>query len=105
MGISDPQQSAERCHSTSKASRGELVASLLGGSDLNYVGCRSCVRRDNVGAWKERGWGDTVELGRRKDELGGQERNRIHRVTRNGAWLAASMERNYLGGIPGQSLL
>ena len=30
-----------------------------------------------------------AELARLKDLAGGQERNRLHRLTRNGAWLSA----------------
>ena len=41
-----------------------------------------------MGARKERKQVDIVELARRKELAGGQERNRLHRETRNGAWLS-----------------
>ena len=44
LSIPDPRQSAESAYNTSKAASRELVDSLLGGSVLNYVGHRSCVR-------------------------------------------------------------
>ena len=45
LGILDLWLSAEISYNTSKAASGELVDSLLGGSALNYVGHRACVRR------------------------------------------------------------
>ena len=44
LGIPDPQLSEESAYNTSKAASGELVDSLLEGSDLNYVGHRAYVR-------------------------------------------------------------
>ena len=43
--IPDSWRSAEIAYNNSKAARGELVDSLLGGSVLNYVGHRACVRK------------------------------------------------------------
>ena len=54
LGITDPRLSIESAYNTSEAASGELVDSLLGGSALNYVGHKSCVRRAIVGAKKER---------------------------------------------------
>ena len=42
LGIYDPWLSEESAYNTSKAASGKLVDSLLGGSDLDYVGHRSC---------------------------------------------------------------
>ena len=43
--IPDPRQSSESAYNTSKAASRELVDSLLGGSVLNYLGHRACVRK------------------------------------------------------------
>ena len=45
LGIPDLWSSAESDYNTSKAVIRELVDSLLGGSALNYVGHRACVRK------------------------------------------------------------
>ena len=45
LGIHDPQLSAECSYNTSKEASRELVDSLLGGSVLNNVGHRACVRK------------------------------------------------------------
>ena len=45
LGIPDPQQSSECAYNTSKVASRELVDSLLGGSVLNYVVHRACVRK------------------------------------------------------------
>ena len=45
LGISDPRLSEESAYNTSKAASRELVDSLIGGSVLNYVGHRACVRK------------------------------------------------------------
>ena len=64
--------SAESAYNTFKAASGELVDSLLGGSALNYVGHRSCVRRASVGARKEQNHVELVELAKKKELAGGQ---------------------------------
>ena len=43
--IPDPRLSSESAYNTSKAARRELVDSLLGGSVLNYIGHRACLRK------------------------------------------------------------
>ena len=48
LGIPDPPFSAENAYTTSKAARGELVDSLLGGSVLNYVGHRACIHKASL---------------------------------------------------------
>ena len=68
---------------------GELVDSLLGGSALDYVGHRACIRRASAGARRERKHVELSELSRIKELAGGQERNRLHMATRNGACLSA----------------
>ena len=37
LGILNPRLSAERAYNIPKASRGELIDSLLGGSAINYI--------------------------------------------------------------------
>ena len=85
LGIPDPQLSAESAYNTSKAASRDLVDSLLGGSVLNYVGHRACIRKVSLA---ERCGKMHVELGevnRRKELAGGQKSNLIHRATRNRA--------------------
>ena len=43
--ILDPSKSEERGHATSVEACEVLVESLLGGSNLNYVGHWSCIRK------------------------------------------------------------
>ena len=45
LGIPEPRLSAESAYNTSKAASRELIDSILGGSVLNYVGHRACVRK------------------------------------------------------------
>ena len=54
LGIPDPRLSAESAYNTSKADSGELVDSLLGGSSLNHVGHRACVRGESLTTRRER---------------------------------------------------
>ena len=84
LGIPDPRLSAEIAYNTSKADSGELVDSLLVYSALNYVGHRACVRKAILTPIRERMHVKLGELDRRKDLVGGQERNRLHRSTSNG---------------------
>ena len=81
--------SAEIAYNTSKADSGELVDSILGGTNLNYVGHRACICRASAGARKERKHVEMVDMDRQKELEGGKERNRLHRAMRNGAWLSA----------------
>ena len=81
--------SAESVYNTSKATSGELVDSLLGGSALNYVRHRACGRNASLAAIFAKIHVDLGELTRRKEMLVGQDRNRFHRATRNGAWISA----------------
>ena len=66
-----------------------MVDSLLGGSVLNYVGHKACVRKKILVARRANMYVELGEVARRKDLAGVQEINRLHRVTRNGAWLRA----------------
>ena len=50
LGIPDPRFSAESAYNTSKVASRELVDSLIGGSVLNYVGHRACVRKASLAA-------------------------------------------------------
>ena len=45
LGIPDPRLSAESAYNTSKAASRALLDSFVGGSVLNYVGHRACVRK------------------------------------------------------------
>ena len=85
LDITGPRFSAESAYNTYKASIGELVGSILGGTDLNYVGHMACVRGTSAGARKDQKHVDTEELDRKKDMSGGQERKQYHMETRNGA--------------------
>ena len=89
LGISDSQLSAESVYNTSKAARGVLIDSLLGDSALDYVGHRECIRKAILAERREKMQVELGDLDRQKELAGGQEKNRLHRATRNGAWLSA----------------
>ena len=88
LGIPDPRLSAESVYNTSKAASRELVDSLLGGSALTYVGHRACVRKASLATRRAKMHVDLGDMARQKELAGGEERNRLHRATRNGAWLS-----------------
>ena len=71
LSIPDPWLSAESAYNTSKAASRELVYSLLGGSYLNYVGHRSCLRKASLVARCENMHVELGELSRQKDLAGG----------------------------------
>ena len=52
LGKPNLWSSEESAHSTSNSAYGELVGSLLGDTDLNYVGHRACIHGASVGARK-----------------------------------------------------
>ena len=81
--------SAESAYNTSKAASGELVDSLFGGSSLNYLDHRACIRKESLAARCSKMHVELGDLARQKELAGGQERNHPHRSTRNGAWLSA----------------
>ena len=89
LGILDPRLSADSAYNTSKASSGGLVDFFLGGYALNYIGHRACVRKASLTARREKMHVKLGEVARRKELADGQERKRLHRETRNGAWLSA----------------
>ena len=87
LGITEPWLSAESAYSTSKAASGELVDSLLGVSVLNYTGHRACIHRSSLSERHEKMHIELGELSTQNDLTGGQERNHLHKETRDGAWL------------------
>ena len=89
LSIPDPRLSAKSAYNTSKVASGELVNSLFGGSALNYVGHRACVCRSSLAERREKMHVELGELSRQKELTGGQERNHLHRSTRNGVWLSS----------------
>ena len=73
----------ESVYNIYKSTIGELLGYLLGGTSINYIGHRACVCGASVGAHKEQNYLYMAELARQKDLAGGQERNHLHRSTRN----------------------
>ena len=82
--IPDPRLSAKSAYKTSKAASGELVDYIFGGSTLNYIGHRDCVRQSRLAARREKMYVELGDLVIKKELVGGQERNRLHRATMNG---------------------
>ena len=68
---------------------GDLVDSLLGGTALNYVGNRECLRGASAGASEERKHVKMANLDKQKELSGGQEGNQLHTATMIEAWLSA----------------
>ena len=89
LDIPDQQLSAECAYNTSKAASRELVDSLLGGSVLNYLGHRACVRNASHSARLNKKSVNLAKIFKRQEQVGGQEINRLHKATRNGAWISA----------------
>ena len=89
LGIPDPWLSSESAYNKSKAPSGEMVDSLLGGSALNYVANRACIRKASLAVRCAKMHVELGELARRNELAGGQNRNRLHRETRNGVWIRA----------------
>ena len=89
LGIPDPRQSAECAYNNSKAASRELVDSLLGVSVFNYVCHRACVRKASQSMRLSKRIVEMSELFERQEQAGRQEKNLLHRATRNGAWLSA----------------
>ena len=89
LGIPDPKKSAECAYITSKTASMEMVDSLLGGSILNYVGHRACVRKASQLARRCKIIAKLSELYGWQEQAGQQEKSRLRRATRNGAWLSA----------------
>ena len=70
LGIPDPRLAAESAYNTSKSVSRELVDSLLGGSVLNYVGHRACVRKAIQSARLSKHIAELSELVERQDKAG-----------------------------------
>ena len=83
LGIPDPWLSVEIAYNTSKADSRELVDSLLGGSVLNYVGHRACVRKASQTSRITKISVELADIFKRQDQAGVQEKNRLRRSTRN----------------------
>ena len=64
--IPDPWLSEESAYNTSKAASRELVESILGGSALNYIGHRACVRKASLAARRANMQVELGEVARRK---------------------------------------
>ena len=89
LGILDPWLSEESAYNTSKVSIRELLDSLPGGSVLNYIRHRACLHKASQMARQTKMSVELANIFKRQELEGGQERNRIHRATSNGAWLSA----------------
>ena len=74
LGLPDPHLSVENAYNTSKAASRELVESLLGGSILNYVGHRSCIRKASQTSRQTKMSVKLAEVFRRQGQAGGQEK-------------------------------
>ena len=88
LGIPDPRLSADSAYNNFKAASGGLVDTILGGSILNYVRHRSCVRKASLTSRRAKIHVKLGDLERRKELTGGQDRNCLHMSTSNGLWLS-----------------
>ena len=86
-GVTCPRLSVDNAYNTSMAACGELVGSLLGSTELNYVGHIACVCRTSEGTRKEGYYLQMTELARQKGLAGGQYSLILHRATKDGACL------------------
>ena len=77
LGIPDPRLSAESAYNTSKADSRELVDSLLGGSVLDYVGHRACVRKASQKPRRIKMSVNLAEILKRQEHAGGEDYPRI----------------------------
>ena len=105
LGIPDPQLSEDSAYNTYKADSGELVDSLLGGSALNYVGHRACVRKASQSSRLSKSIVELSEIFKWQEQAGGQEKTASIGKRRTGHGLAlyptASWHGVVSGGIPG----
>ena len=67
LGIPDPRLSSESAFNNFKAASGELVGYLFGGSTLNYVGHRACVRKASLSARRVKMHVEIGDLARQKE--------------------------------------
>ena len=58
LGIPEPQLSEERAHNTYKVASEFLVGLILGGTGINYVAHKVCVRRTSADAETDGVFGD-----------------------------------------------
>ena len=71
LGIPDPQLLEESAYNTSKAASREVLDSLLGGSDLNWVGHRACVHKASLATRRAKMHVELGEVARWKELAGG----------------------------------
>ena len=73
----------------SKAASEVLVGSLLGGTNLNYIAHKGCVRKPS--AYERKHWeiSEKAVLSIRKELVDGVLMNCLRRTTDNGAWITA----------------
>ena len=67
LGIPDPWLLAERAYNTPEAASEVLVGSFLGGTDLNYVAHKGCIRRVSADGRKQRDLAEKAVLSRQKE--------------------------------------
>ena len=72
LGILHPWLSEDSAHNTPKVASRELVYSIFGGSVLNYVGHRACVRGESAGERKQRKHLEMADMDIQKELAGGQ---------------------------------
>ena len=89
LGILDPGLPVERTYNISKVARKVLVGSLIGGTNLNYVAHKGCIRRASDDGRKQRDLADKAVLSIRKDLADGAGLNRLRKTTENGDWLVS----------------
>ena len=75
LGIPHPRLSSECVYNTSNAAIKVLLGSLLGGTDLNYVAHKGCIRRSRSDGRKHRELAEKAELTRRKELADGEGLN------------------------------
>ena len=92
MYTGPPVVSAE-CIQHLQGGQWKLVDSLLGGTALNYIGHRACVRKASQMARLSKRSVELSGIFKRKEHIWGQEKNRLHRATINGAWLSDVLRR------------
>ena len=81
LGIPDPWLSVEHADNTFKSASEVLVDLLLGGTDLNYVVHKGCVRRASTEERNQHNFPETAALTRRKELAEEAGLNYRHRAT------------------------
>ena len=67
LGISYSRLLADLAYNISKAASEVVVGSLLGGTDLNYVTHKVCVRRSSSDGQRQQDFSEKAALMRRKE--------------------------------------